>query len=29
VAPKLERRFQHAIADLTPDKSYVVYNDRE
>jgi len=29
VAPKLERGFHHAIADLTPDKSFVVYNGRE
>jgi len=29
VAPKLERGFHHAIADLTPDKSFVVYNGQE
>jgi predicted AAA+ superfamily ATPase len=29
VAPKLERGFHHAMADLTPDKSFVVYNGRE
>ncbi len=29
VAPKLERGFHHAIADLTPDKSFVVYNGLE
>ncbi len=29
VAPKLERGFLQAIADLTPDKSFVVYNGRE
>jgi predicted AAA+ superfamily ATPase len=29
VAPKLERGFHHAIGDLTPDKSFVVYNGRE
>ena len=29
VAPKLERGFHHAVADLTPDKSFVVYNGRE
>jgi uncharacterized protein len=28
-APKLERGFHQAIADLTPDKSLVVYNGRE
>ena len=28
-APKLERGFHHAIADLTPDKSFVVYNGHE
>ncbi|MGO9923551.1 MAG: ATP-binding protein [Isosphaeraceae bacterium] len=29
VAPKLERGFHHAIADLAPDKSFVVYNGQE
>jgi predicted AAA+ superfamily ATPase len=29
VAPKLERGFHHAMADLTPDKSFVIYNGRE
>jgi len=29
VAPKLERGFHHAIADLTPEESFVVYNGRE
>jgi len=29
VAPKLERGFHHAIADLTPDRSFVVYNGLE
>ena len=29
VAPKLERGFHQAIADLTPDKSFVVYNGHE
>jgi uncharacterized protein len=29
VAPKLERGFHHALADLDPDKSFVVYNGQE
>ncbi len=29
VAPKLERGFHHALGDLTPYKSFVVYNGRE
>ena len=29
VTPKLERGFHQAIADLTPDKRFVVYNGRE
>jgi predicted AAA+ superfamily ATPase len=29
VAPKLERGFHHAIADLSPAKSFVVYNGQE
>jgi hypothetical protein len=29
VDPKLERGFHHAMADLTPDKSFVIYNGRE
>ena len=29
VAPKLERGFHHALTDLTPDKSFVVYNGQE
>jgi hypothetical protein len=29
VAPELERGFHHAIADLAPEKSFVVYNGRE
>jgi predicted AAA+ superfamily ATPase len=29
VAPKLERGFHHALADLNPNKSFVVYNGQE
>lgn len=29
LAPKLERGFHHALADLTPDQSFVVYNGQE
>ncbi len=29
VAPKLERGFYHAMADLKPDKSFVVYSGLE